>query len=168
MTQKTERQKDRVTKRRDYEHQNIFALLPATYSSCRSQALQFLRLAGDLSVVEWRTLWDLHETGPATVSDLAEIQRIDHSILSRALPDMRRKGYVTTKQNATDKRETIVAIAAAGRDKFNQAAPVMQKRWEALRAAFTPEDLAQFIDMLERLDKFFNLPLDEILPAGTV
>ena len=77
--------------------------------------------------MEWRVLWDLAEVGPMTIRDLATIQRADHSLLSRALPQMKEKGFVEMHRDVTDGRQTIVVIAAKGRAAYEKAAPVMAR-----------------------------------------
>ena len=89
MTEQLKIDADQVRARMEREGLNIFSRLPNVYAASRTQGRKFLNLAGGLSIVEWRTLWDLVEAGPMTIRDLAAIQRADHSLLSRALPGMR-------------------------------------------------------------------------------
>ena len=133
MSKPTERDIARIRARQAREDFNIFSRLPAVYAASRSQGQKFLQKGGGLSIVEWRTLWDLHEVGPMTIRDLATIQRADHSLLSRALPEMRRKGFVTMRRDVQDGRQTIVEIADGGRAAYVRAAPVMARRRAALR-----------------------------------
>ena len=158
---------ERIKDRRDTEGLNPFSRLPAIYSASRSQAQRFLKLAGGLSIVEWRTLWDLAEAGPMTIRDLAAIQRSDHSLISRALPAMRRKGYVTMVQDSQDKRQTLVHLTAEGRAAYDRAAPIMARRRAALRDAMSEDDIRRLIDLLNRLEEFLNVPADDILELET-
>ncbi len=158
-----ERDTDRIEARRARENYNVFSRLPAVYAASRVQGQHLLQIGGGLSIVEWRTLWDLHEVGPMTIRDLASIQRSDHSLLSRALPEMRRKGFVTMNRSAEDGRQTIVALTEAGRKAYEQAAPVMARRRAALREAFSEKELAEFVGYLDRLDVFLRSPIEDIL-----
>lgn len=158
-----ERDTDRIEARRAREGFNVFSRLPAVYAASRTQGQHLLQIGGGISIVEWRTLWDLHEVGPMTIRDLASIQRSDHSLLSRALPDMRQKGYVTMSRSAEDGRQTIVALTQAGRDAYERAAPIMARRRAALREAFSEQELAEFVGYLDRLDGFLRLPIEDIL-----
>ncbi len=155
------------SRRRDQDL-NVFARLPAVYAASRVQSQRFLQIGGGLSVVEWRTLWDLHATGPMTVRDLAAIQRADHSLLSRALPDMRKKGYVSMTRDKVDGRQTIVDLAPAGRAAYAKAAPVMAQRRAALREAFTEDELRTFFAFIDRLEDFLRTPAEEILAKDQV
>jgi len=159
----SERHTERIRQRQSAEAQNLFSRLPATYAASRAQGQRFLQHAGGLSIVEWRTLWDLNEVGPMSIRDLCEIQRIDHSLLSRALPEMKRKGLVAMHRDAKDGRQIIVQTTEAGRNAYLKAAPVMQKRRDALRAEFSPEDIKTFIALLDRFEAFVRAPVDAIL-----
>ena len=165
MTSVKERDIERIEARRGREDFNVFSRLPAVYAASRTQGQHLLQIGGGLSIVEWRTLWDLHEVGPMTIRDLASIQRSDHSLLSRALPEMRRKGYVSMRRSEEDGRQTIVALTQTGRDAYDQAAPTMARRRAALRETFTQEELADFVSYLDRLDQFLRMPIHEVLEA---
>ncbi len=158
-----ERDIERIEARRAREDFNVFSRLPAVYAASRTQGQHLLQIGGGLSIVEWRTLWDLHEVGPMTIRDLASIQRSDHSLLSRALPDMRRKGYVTMNRSQEDGRQTIVALTQVGRDAYDRAAPTMARRRSALREVFTEQEVVEFVGYLDRLDAFLRVPVEEIL-----
>ncbi|MBE9639977.1 MarR family winged helix-turn-helix transcriptional regulator [Salipiger mangrovisoli] len=167
MTTATERDEARIAARQAREDYNLFSRLPAIYAASRMQGQQFLQHGGGLSIVEWRTLWDLHEVGPMTIRDLATIQRADHSLLSRALPDMRRKGYVTMRRDEGDGRQTIVEIAPAGRAAYDRAAPVMARRRAALREVFSEEEIAVFVGFLDRFEDFLRRPVEQVLKEET-
>ena len=160
-----EPQEERIKQRRAREENNLFSGLPATYAASRLQGQRILQRASGLSIVEWRVLWDLSEAGPMTIRDLADVQRIDHSQLSRALPAMRDKGYVTMARNGTDGRKVLVTLAPAGIAVYEQTAPVMKQRRDALKATFTDEELKTFIGLLDRLEDFLRQPIDTILES---
>jgi DNA-binding MarR family transcriptional regulator len=163
MADYTENRAERVRQRIERESGNIFARLPSIYAASRTQSQRLLQIGGGLQVVEWRTLWDLHDLGQLTIRDLASIQRMDHSLLSRALPDMRRKGYVTMRRDDRDGRQTIVELAPLGRKAFETAAPIMRRRREALRELFTEDELKTLVGYLDRLEGFLREPLEQIL-----
>ncbi|WP_213546757.1 MarR family winged helix-turn-helix transcriptional regulator [Vannielia litorea] len=154
---------ERIRDRRAHEDLNIFSRLPAVYAASRRQGQQFLKAGGGISIVEWRVLWDLCEAGPMTIRDLAAIQRADHSLLSRALPEMKRKGYVSMHRAERDKRQTIVEVTAQGRNVYEAAAPVMARRRAALREVLNEEETRQFIGLLDRLEDFLRTPAQDIL-----
>lgn len=156
-------QQERIAQRRQREAQNLFSRLPATYAASRKQGQRVLKYAGGLTIVEWRTLWDLSEVGPLTIRDLSKIQRTDQSLISRALPAMKAKGYVTVFPSSTDGRQTIVELTDLGRSAYQKAAPIMKKRRDALRAEFSAEEIANFTAFLDRLEEFLNIPVEDFL-----
>ena len=163
MNDEVEAKAAQIRARMEREGLNIFSRLPTVYAASRTQGLRFLKQGGDLSIVEWRTLWDLVEAGPATIRDLAAIQRADQSLLSRALPDMAQKGYITMRRDTHDRRQTIVALTDKGRAAYDRAAPVMARRRAALRDVFSDEEIRLFASYLDRLEEFLHIPADEIL-----
>lgn len=163
MTEKLKTDANQIRARKEREGLNIFSRLPAVYAASRMQSRNFLEIGGGLSVVEWRTLWDLAEAGPLTIRDLAMIQRADHSLLSRALPQIRKKGYVTMQRDAQDGRQTIVALTDQGRAAYEKAAPVMAKRRAALKEVFSDTEIREFAGFLDRLEGFLRVPAQELL-----
>ncbi|MEO9902935.1 MarR family winged helix-turn-helix transcriptional regulator [Nisaea sp.] len=159
---------ERIRDRQAREGFNLFAHLPTVYAASRTQGQKFLQHGGGLSIVEWRTLWDLHEVGPMSIRDLSAIQRTDHSLLSRALPEMRRKGYVTMRRDDSDGRHTIVELAPNGLAAYEKAAPVMARRRAALRDVFSEEEIVTFVDLLERLEDFLRIPVEQFLGKDPV
>ncbi len=168
MTKKDDvRDLSRLNKRIARENSNLFARLAAIYAASRKQAQHMLQDCDHLSIVEWRTLWDLHEAGAMTISDLAACQRTDQSQLSRSLPEMRRKGLVSMSRSTEDRRQTIVALTEAGQETFDHAAPVMARRRAALRRKFSDEELATFLGFLDRLEDFVRLPAQDFAEEET-
>lgn len=167
MTEHPKVDAEQIRARMEREGFNVFARLPAVYAASRMQSRNFLEIAGGLSVVEWRTLWDLAEAGPLTIRDLAAIQRADHSLLSRALPEMRKKGYVTMYKDTRDGRQTVVTLTDAGRAAYNRAAPVMAQRRAALREVFSQDEIRAFAGFFDRLEEFLRIPAAEILASQT-
>lgn len=163
-----ERDVDRIKARIDREDTNLFARLAAIYAASRKQAQGLLQAGGGISIVEWRTLWDLHEVGPMTISDLASTQRADHSQLSRALPQMRHKGLVSMHQAAQDGRQMIVTLTDKGRDAYHLAAPIMGRRRDALDSVFTQTEINEFVGYLDRLEHFVRRPASEIVQGENI
>ena len=158
-----ERDVDRIEARAKETGTNLFARMASIYAASRKQAQDLLQIGGGISIVEWRTLWDLHEAGPMTISDLALTQRADHSQLSRALPQMREKGLVSMRQATRDGRQTIVSLTAKGRDAYHLAAPMMGRRRAALADAFTRAEFAELVACLDRVEAFVRRPAGDIL-----
>lgn len=150
----------RMAQRKADQDANLFGRLLAVATASRGQAQRLLQGASDLSITEWRILWDLAEAGPLSVQDMASIQRTDHSLISRTLSAMRQKGLVQAVRNGQDKRQSLVDMTQTGRHAFDSAAPVMKRRREALAAAFPDGDLDDFLALLTRFEAFLKQPID--------
>ncbi|KIN63758.1 putative MarR-family transcriptional regulator [Sulfitobacter noctilucicola] len=143
---------ERVAHRKSHQEANIFSRLAAASATSRAHAQRLLKQSSGLSIVEWRVLWDLSEAQPLSVRDFANIQRNDHSLISRALPQMQKKGYLVLSQDPNDKRQTLVTLTEKGRAAFDQAAPIMKARRDMLRATFTAEEASLFLTFIERFE----------------
>lgn len=163
MSEDRARRSDRLAKRKASESRNVFARLAGIYAASRTQGQRFLQKGGGLSIVEWRTVWDLAEAGPLSIRDLSYLQRADHSLLSRALPAMRKKGLVDMKRDPEDGRQMIVHLTDEGRARYEQAAPIMRARRQALRETFTEEEVDTMIGLLDRLEVFLRTPIDDLM-----
>ena len=142
----------RVAGRCNNQDANLFLRLLAASTASSVQAQRLLKTSGELTITEWRILWDTAEAGPLSVQDIALIQRTDHSLISRALPGMREKGYITTKRSAEDKRHSLVYVTEAGLRAYERAAPVMKARRKALAAAFTADEMETFLGLISRFE----------------
>ena len=150
--------------RRLTQERNLFGRLQAAALASRTQAKRLLRSAGNLSITEWRVLWDLAEAGPLTVTEIASIQRTDHALISRTIPAMIEKGYVATTTGSQDRRTSVVALTAAGRFVFEETSVIMSQRRAALSNAFSEADLDVFLSLIDRFEKFVEDP-ETLVPA---
>ena len=153
----------RLDVRRRRETANLFSRVSATYAASRSQAQRLLKAGGGLSIVEWRILWDVLEAGPITVRELADLQKSDHSLISRILPKMVKSGLITLTRDTKDGRQTLVDLTQQGIASYEKAAPVMAKRRAALLKHFSKEEIDQWVAYLDRFDHFCRLSVEEIL-----
>lgn len=161
MDQKATSRAKRLASRKAQQDENLFGRLQAAATASRSQAQRLLLSAGGLSITQWRILWDLQEAGPLSVQDMATIQRTDHSLVSRALPAMRDKGYVETVTNPEDKRQSLIKMTAVGTRAFANAAPIMKKRRESLGEIFEPHEIATFLRFIARFEAHLNQPSED-------
>ncbi len=56
-----------------------------------------------------------------------------------------------------------VALTEAGRAAYDKTAPIMKKRREGLRRAFSAEELEQFAGLFDRLEEFLRQPVEDLL-----
>ena len=161
MTRQIRIKPDKVKARQLEQNRNLFSRLTAASLASRVQAQRMLKSAGELSITEWRVLWDLAEAGPLTVTEMAAIQRTDHALISRAIPRMVRKGYVTTSISETDRRQSMIALTEFGHEVFEQTSVVMSARRAALSRTFSEDEVDTFIKLIDRFEAFVEAPLAE-------
>ena len=130
----------------------MFGRLSAAAIASRGQAQRLLKGSAGLSITEWRILWDLVEAGPLSIQDMASTQRTDHSLISRVVPDMQRKGYVSTARGTDDKRQSLVALTEEGARAFEEASPVMRARRARLANTYTEAEMEMFLHFLDRFE----------------
>ena len=159
---------DRFQARQAAQERNLFGRISAAALSSRSQAKRLLRSVGTLSITEWRVLWDLAEAGPLTVTEMATIQRTDHALISRNIPAMIEKGYVTTTAGTDDRRTSLVALTPAGQSVFEDTSTTMTQRRTALANAFSEAELDIFLGLIDRFERTVADPVSAIAQTKDV
>jgi len=90
----------------------------------RIGALGAAHLGSEFSLTEVRVLYELARGDRTTASGIASTLGIDRGYLSRTLRAFKRRGLITTRRDADDRRHTHLALTAAGRKAF---APLDQR-----------------------------------------
>ena len=158
MTTEHDDRTDRFRARKKAQERNLFGRMAAAALASRTQARHLLKSVGTLSITEWRILWDLAEAGPLTVTEMASVQRSDHALISRTIPAMVEKGYVTAATGTRDRRTSLVTLTPAGQSVFDETKPIMAQRRKALATAFSEVDLDTFLRLLDRFEQFVEDP----------
>jgi DNA-binding MarR family transcriptional regulator len=76
----------------------------------------------------------LGRSGEVRQGDLGELASLDETTLTRSLRPLEKGGWVTIRAG-TDRREKLVAITEAGKEKLEQARPSWSKAQERMRQA---------------------------------
>lgn len=74
----------------------------------------------------------LGRSGEVRQGDLGEMASLDETTLTRSLRPLQKSGWVTIRVGA-DRREKLVAITEAGKEKVEQARPAWSKAQERMR-----------------------------------
>jgi DNA-binding MarR family transcriptional regulator/GNAT superfamily N-acetyltransferase len=107
----------------------------------RIGALGSAHLGSEFSLTEVRVLYELAHGERTTASGIASALGIDRGYLSRTLRAFKRRGLITTRRDAADRRHTHLALTAAGRKAF---APLDRKaRDEVVRMLAPLSDAGQ-------------------------
>ena len=92
-----------------------------------------LRATG-LRVTQFALLSLLSRSGEVRQGDLGEMASLDETTLTRSLRPLEKSGWVTIRAGA-DRREKLVAITEAGKEKVEQARPAWSRAQERLHRA---------------------------------
>jgi DNA-binding MarR family transcriptional regulator len=76
----------------------------------------------------------LGRSGEVRQGDLGEMASLDETTLTRSLRPLQKSGWVTIRAGA-DRRERLVAITEAGKEKVKQARPAWSRAQERMRKA---------------------------------
>jgi DNA-binding MarR family transcriptional regulator len=74
----------------------------------------------------------LGRSGEVRQGDLGEMASLDETTLTRSLRPLQKSGWVTIRAGA-DRREKLVAITEAGKEKIEQARPAWSRAQERMR-----------------------------------
>jgi DNA-binding MarR family transcriptional regulator len=118
-----------------------------------AQANRVLKAEFGLSVVKWRILVLVHNAAPVNAAVLCKGLSMDAGLFSRTLKTLVEEKLVKISGSKTDKRQTLISLTKAGKQKVQQAAPVMAKRREQLTDGFSARERIELMRMLNILDR---------------
>jgi DNA-binding MarR family transcriptional regulator len=97
------------------------------------------------------TLALIERHGPARVSDLAEVARVDTSVVSRLAKSLEQSGLVERHSDPVDGRAHRLEIAAAGREALEAGRREMAEHMADRLVGWTDEELHELNTALLRL-----------------
>jgi DNA-binding MarR family transcriptional regulator len=97
-------------------------------------------------------LFKLHRrpNEPLRVSDLAELLGIDTPSVTRKVQQLERLGLVTSVPDPDDKRAKRISLTARGEKIIDRMLAAIHKRLARLFTGWTDDEVAPFVDSLER------------------
>jgi DNA-binding MarR family transcriptional regulator len=108
-----------------------------------------------LRVSQFNILAILAQTGPLSVSDLANMLAMERSALARNLKPIARQGFVVVS-HGKDRRTRLAKLAPAGKRKLRQALPRWNRAQDNLVAKLEPAQAAVLIEALSRIRKVLS------------
>lgn len=105
----------------------------------------------DLTIPEWRVIAVLSRHPGLSAAQVATHTRMDAVAVSRAVRRLLRAGRIRRTMSATDRRRSVLHVAAAGAAMYREIAPFALQYERALLAALRPRERAQLEAMLDRL-----------------
>jgi DNA-binding MarR family transcriptional regulator len=104
-----------------------------------------------IDIPQWRVIAQLGEFGKLTSRDIGELAEMHKTKVSRAVGELEKRGLVSRAENRQDRRESFVALTAAGVRIYGQIVPLalaLQARWTE---GIAPEELKVFERVLSTL-----------------
>jgi homoprotocatechuate degradation regulator HpaR len=130
--------------------------LPMALLRAREAVMRRFRPAlRDQGVTEqqWRILRALAHSGPIEVTALADATFLLAPSLSRILPDLEARGFISRKQLENDRRRGVVSLEPAGLKLIAAHAPDSESVYRQIEAAFGKQRLEQLFVLLQELEE---------------
>jgi homoprotocatechuate degradation regulator HpaR len=102
---------------------------------------------------QWRIIRALAHSGPLEVTALAEATFLLAPSLSRILPDLESRGFVSRRQLDSDLRRAVVSLEPGGLKLIAAHAPDSEDAYDAIARAFGQERLDQLFQLLRELEE---------------
>jgi len=108
-----------------------------------------------LRISQFNILAMLAQTGPLSVSDLANRLGMERSALARNLKPIAREGLVVVS-HGDDRRTRLAKLAPAGTRKLRQALPTWNRAQDKLVAKLGSRQAAVLVEVLSRMRKVLS------------
>lgn len=113
-------------------------------------ALEYRQRFG-LSVPEWRVMAVLGDAGPLTQRDLTRLTLMDKVAVNRACRVLEERGLAYRRPNELDGRSHHLDLTESGTRMRDEIMPLALEMERRLFSNFTPEEVAQFRHLLDRV-----------------
>lgn len=105
---------------------------------------------------EFVILYCLEHMPGLVAQDICRVTGQPKNSISRAVSDLLNKGYIQRGTDPEDKRAKPLTLSQAGQTMLDQVKPIVKARQDAMRAALTDEELAQFDALIRKM--VFSMP----------
>ena len=100
---------------------------------------------------DFAVLTALTRTGPVSQQRLAELLRVNRTLMVSVVDGLERRGYVERRRDADDRRSYALHITPAGQDARAALAPEVARVNDLMAARLTAEERARLHDLLRTL-----------------
>ncbi len=125
--------------------------LSITSNAVSGRIAQEYRQHFGLSVPEWRVMAVLGDSGALTQRDLTQRTLMDKVAVNRACKVLEERGLAVRTPNEEDGRSHHLDLTEAGHAMHDQIMPLARDMEQRVFAGFSPEELAQFRSLLDRV-----------------
>jgi DNA-binding MarR family transcriptional regulator len=115
-----------------------------------------------IGVPEWRVLVTLGEFGMMTAKAIGIRTFMHKTKVSRAVALLERRKLVARRANRDDLREAFLSLTPAGRDIYNDMAPIALDFADRLLSTLAPEDRVALDRVLKKLIERATAMPDEV------
>jgi DNA-binding MarR family transcriptional regulator len=107
----------------------------------------------DLSIPQWRVLAVLAQSTGPCADDVCRVTGMDKVTVSRAVHALRAQGRLTRRPDGDDRRRVRIDLTAAGREVYEQVAPLALELEERLLGELGDEERRRFERALAKLER---------------
>ena len=121
-------------------------------SKLNAQGTAILKKKSGLSLVEWRVIQVIRMFDKPSLSQIADHVQMDKGQLSRKIKVMIEKGLLISCRDDDDKRIQKLELTETALRINKELIPVMEQRQHQLLADVTPEELALFYRIINKIE----------------
>lgn len=114
--------------------------------------LTFQRSGFDLTPEQWFILNKLAVKSPQSQTELGESVIDDRPNMTRILLTLEKKGWISRRMDAKDRRKTEVQLTSAGEDLLTRCLPLAISMREQIRSGISDKEMDNFWRVLNKLD----------------
>lgn len=118
-----------------------------------SQAQHILRAHCDVGQTEWRVMFMVADLGEGTMAQVVRDGKIDKAQVSRAVKSLVKSGYLNSRVDAADHRQSILSLTDEGRAVYARVLPLMQERQRHLMSTLADDEIDKLYEVLDRLEE---------------
>ncbi len=106
----------------------------------------------NISIPEWRVIAVLGQFDGVSADFVGGKTEMDRVTVSRAVAKLLKKRYIKRRFLASDRRCSVLSLAAAGKQLYADIAPLARRYENALTSALDPQAFAQFSAGMHQLE----------------
>jgi DNA-binding MarR family transcriptional regulator len=112
--------------------------------------------AGDLSHGQVRALFQLDRDEESTAGCLARAADVSPASMTAMLDQLERDGFITRRRSETDRRQVLVSLTDAGRERLDAKRAAWQSRWLELLGGHSEEELAAAVRVMHSISELLH------------
>lgn len=107
----------------------------------------------ELSYPQILVMYVLLETGPATMTQVADWLKISHSVATRTVDRLVEKGIVERERGEADRRIVMVKLSPEGSEYAERLIAYHFDKMEEVFRSVGPAEMEAFLELLDKVDR---------------